>query len=83
MSGCVNKIKKVFFSFVYVFHLYCMALDCNASFSLQFHIIKNLIMEFTFRNCICLFKKSVGQGTFAMVNMSDDTEITDIVHQES
>jgi hypothetical protein len=31
-------------------------------------------------NCICLFKKTVCQGTFTVVDMGYYTEIADVMH---
>jgi hypothetical protein len=59
-----------------------MAFNCDASLPFKIHIVEYLILIFPFRYSIGLFKQTVGQGTFTVVNMSYDTEITDPVHQK-
>ena len=81
MAGSIYKIQVVFVPFKKIFHLYGMTFYCYASLPFKVHIIKNLVLEFSFRNCIRFFKKPVSQGAFAVVYMSNNTEITDIVHQ--
>jgi hypothetical protein len=63
-----------------IFHLDRMALNGDPPFPFQIHIVKNLILIFSFRNCIGLLKEPVGQGAFTMVDVRDDAEITDIIH---
>jgi hypothetical protein len=59
-----------------------MAFDCNTSFPFKIHIVEDLVLIFPFGNSIGYFKQTVSQGTFTVVNMSYDTEITDPVHQK-
>ena len=57
-----------------------MALDRNTSFTFQVHIIQYLILHISAFYRIRIFQQTVCQGTFPMVNMSNNTKIADILH---
>ena len=80
MPGGINKVQIIPFTFVIILHLDRMALDGDAPLPFKVHVVEYLILVFPFRDCVGLFKKAVGQGAFAMVNMSYYAEITDTVH---
>ena len=50
--------------------------DGDATFPLQVHLVQKLGSHLTCFDCSRSFKKSVGQGGFAVINMSDNAEIT-------
>ena len=78
MSRGVNQVKDVLLSLISVFHLDGVALDGDASFTLQVHIVKHLSL----RNLdgVRVLKQAVGQCRFAVVDMGNDAEIADIFH---
>ena len=78
MSWSVNEVENVFLSIALIFHLDGMALDGDTAFALQIHVIKHL--PFCDLNGMSFFQQTICQSTFTMVNMSDDTEITDVFH---
>jgi hypothetical protein len=57
-----------------------MALDRNAPLPFQIHIVKNLLLHRFACHRIGHLKKSVGQCAFAMVDVGDNAEITNLVH---
>ena len=57
-----------------------MALDCNATFPLQVHVVKYLSLKIFRGYCAGKLKQAVGKCALAMVNMCDYTEVTDIFH---
>jgi hypothetical protein len=59
-----------------------MAFDCDASFPFKIHIVKYLVLVFPFCYSVGLFKQTIGQGAFTMVDVCYNTEITDPVHQK-
>ncbi|OAV71736.1 hypothetical protein Barb7_03162 [Bacteroidales bacterium Barb7] len=81
MSRRINQIQRIGFAVFHVIHLYGMALDGNAALALQIHIVQHLRLHVFGINGFGGFKQAVCQGTFAVIYMSDDTEITDILHQ--
>ena len=78
MSRGVNKIKNVFLAFVFVFHLNGVALDGNAAFLLQIHIIKHLSL----RNLdgVGVLQKTVGKCTLTVVDVGNDAEVSYMLH---
>jgi len=80
VSGRVNEIQDIIASFELIFHLDGMALDGYASFPFQIHIIQNLILKIPFCQGMCNLNQAVSQGTFSMVNVCNDAEISDPVH---
>jgi hypothetical protein len=54
----------------------------NSFFPFQIHIIEHLVHHLPFGNCFGMFKQTIGQGTFAVIDMSDDTEIANVLHNE-
>jgi len=65
---------------MFMFHLNGVALDGDAAFPFQFHIIKHLFLKVTIGNGFGDLKQAVGQGAFAMVDMCNDTEIPEVFH---
>ena len=55
-----------------------MAFDCNAAFLFQFHIIEHLSLGYL--NGIGILQQSVGQCRLTMVDMRNDTEISNMLH---
>jgi len=80
MPGSVNQVEFVPLPIKFVIHLNGMALDGDPPLLLQFHAVENLVVHIPLRHRIGDLQQPVGQGTLPMVNMCDDTKITDIVH---
>jgi len=57
-----------------------MPLDGNSSLSLQVHIIERLLLQLSIGDRSGKMEQSVGKGTLAVINMSDDAEISDVLH---
>ena len=78
MPRSINKVQDVFLTFIIIFHLYGVALDCNATLTFQIHVVQHL--PFRHLNGLGIFQKTVGQRRLAMVYMRYDTEISYMVH---
>ena len=78
VSRRVDEVQAVGFAFVHVFHLYGVALDGDAPFAFQVHIIEHLPLRHL--DGVGKFEQSVGQGTFAVVNVGDDAEVAYMLH---
>ena len=78
MSRSVDKVKCVFLTIEFVLHLDGVALDGDATFFLQIHIVEHLSV----RNVDGLgtFQQSVGQRTLSVVDVSNDAEIAYVFH---
>jgi hypothetical protein len=58
-----------------------MALDSNAAFALQVHVVEQLGLRFALGNSVGVFKQTVGKRTLTVVDMRYDTKITNVFHQ--
>jgi hypothetical protein len=57
-----------------------MALDGDTFFSLQIHVIQDLILHIPVGKSLGKLQKTVGKGTFPMVYMRYYAEISDVLH---
>jgi hypothetical protein len=55
-----------------------LSLDGNAPFPLELHVIEKLSLHFSGSHGAGPFQKAVSKGGFPMINMGDDTEISNI-----
>ena len=78
MPRGVYKVECIFCTIMQVFHLYGMALDCDASLFFEVHIVKHLSFGYFYR--VGMFQQTVGQGRFAMVYMGYDAKVSCILH---
>ena len=53
-----------------------MALNGDAPFAFQIHIIEHLCLHLLLAYGIGIFKQTVCKGAFAMINMGNDAKIT-------
>ena len=59
VSRSINKIQNICLAIMLVFHLYGMALDSNATLTLQIHVVKHLALSYL--DCLCTLQQSVGK----------------------
>ncbi len=79
MAGRIDEIQHVRLAIVrFVVHRHRMGLNRNAAFAFQVHIIQHLRL-FHFGQRAGLFKNSIGQRRFTVVNMRDDAKISDLI----
>jgi hypothetical protein len=72
VAGCINKVELIQFIIMTVFHPNCSSFDRNASLPLKFHVIEHLRLELTFLNGASVLQQSVGERTFAVIDVSND-----------
>ena len=58
-----------------------VAFDGDAPFSLDIHVVQDLIPEMTIIHHVRHLNHSIRQGGLPMVDMGDDTEIPDVMHR--
>ena len=80
VSWSVDKIERIIFAILNVIHLNGVALDGNATLSLQVHVIEHLILHFLAADGLGVFQQSVRQGAFTMVDMRYNAKISNILH---
>jgi hypothetical protein len=81
MTRSVDQVQDVFLPvFCLVRLTERLAFNGDAPLPFNIHIIKDLILELTVTHHVAYLDESVSQGGFAMVDMGDNAEITDIFH---
>ena len=81
MPRRVDEVQGIFFALVFVAHLDGVALDRDAAFPLQIHVVQYLRLQVPLAHGAGIFQKAVRQRAFAVVDMRDDAEIPDILHK--
>ena len=79
----IDEVQHIRFSLIVVLHLNSMALDGDALFPLQVHIVQDLIFHLPRAQRLCKFNEPVGQCALAVVNMGNDAEISNMFHLPS
>ena len=81
VARSVDQVEHVFFAVAgQVFHLDRMALDGDALFALQVHVVQDLGLHFPLVERIGLFQQAVGQCRFAVVDVGYDAKIAYVFH---
>ena len=78
MSRSVNKIQDILLAIKLILHLDGMTFYRDASLLLEVHVVKHL--AFSYLNRVSTFQKTVGNGALTMVDVSNDAEITYMLH---
>ena len=78
MTRGINQIEDIFFTIVHILHLDGVALDSDTTLTLQVHVIKHLSLSDL--NGLGEFQHPVCQRRLAMIDMRNDTEISDMIH---
>ena len=79
MSGCINQVEFVCQTIMLVMHANRLHLDSNPAFPLEFHRIEHLLLHLSMLYRFCGLEHAVRKGGLTMVDMGDDTEITNIL----
>lgn len=79
MSRGVNQVQYVFLALVHILHLDGMTFDGDATLFLQIHVVKHL--TFSHLNGFGIFKHTVSKRRLSVVDVSDDTEVSDMFHE--
>src|SRR5262245_62106478 len=66
--------------FILIIYLNRMTFYRNTFFSLKVHIVQYLVHHLTFADRVGRLQEPVGQGGFAVVDMSNDAKIADVLH---
>ena len=79
VTRSVDEVEHIVLSVQVVVHLDGMAFDGDASFFFEVHVVEHL--PFRHLDGLCAFEQSVGQGTFTVVDVSNDAKIAYVVHE--
>ena len=80
MAGRINKVKHIGGAFVLAFHLNGVGFNGNTTFPFQVHIVKQLVLLFTFCYCPSKVQQTVCKGTFSVINMGNNAKISKLLH---
>ena len=58
-----------------------MTLNGYTALTFQVHIVQHLLLQISLRNRAGELQQTVGQGAFSMVDMCNDTEVSDVLHR--
>ena len=80
----VDQVEHIRFAvFCRILKSYGLRFDRDTAFTFEVHRVEDLRFHFSFRECSCIFNQTVGNRRFAVVDMCDDTKITNVflVHE--
>ena len=61
------------------FHRHGASLDRDPALTLQFHVVEDLVLHLTLLNGACKFKHPVGERAFAMIDVSDNAKVSNVL----
>ena len=80
MAWCINKVQLIGLTILgLVMQANRLCLDGNASLTLQVHGIQHLLGHFALGQTATMLNKAIGQRGFAMIDMSNDGKIANIL----
>ena len=78
MSRSIDEIEGIGFAVCRnIWQGYSLAFNSDSALTFDIHIVEHLVLHFPLINDMGFFDESIGQCRFSMVNMCDDTEISD------
>ncbi len=82
MARGVDQIEVVDLAiFGFVLQRSCLRLDGDTTLFLNVHGVENLRLHFTLLQTTATLNQSIGECRFAMIDVRNDGEISDVIHQ--
>lgn len=81
MARCINEVEDVFLSMQLIIHLDGVALNRDALLAFKIHIVEHLIHHLPFADGVGALEQAVGQRAFSVINVSNDAEVPDLLHE--
>ena len=79
MPRRIDQVENIFLAVVRLVNRPdSLRLNRDAALPLKVHVVKNLVLHFPFREEAGLLDNAVCQRALAVINMRDDTEISDM-----
>ena len=80
MTRSIDQVKVIGLAiFCSIVYFYSTGLDGNAALTLQLHVVQQLILHLSLADGGGFLQNTVSQGGFAVVNMSNNGKITDMI----
>ena len=81
MPRRVDEVERIEFSVAgAVLHLDGVALDGDALFALELHVVEHLGLHLALVERVGLFEQAVGKGALSVVDVGYDAEVADVFH---
>jgi len=81
MSRRIDEVQfKFLTAFARIGQVNRLTFDGNASFSLDIHIVQDLVTELPCINEVCMLDEAVGKRGFTVVNVGNNAEISNLSH---
>ena len=61
------------------FHRDRTSLDRDPAFAFKIHVVEDLVLHFAFGDRPGVLKQAVGERTFAVIDVGDDTKVADVL----
>ena len=79
MAGSIHQIKLIHLAIArLVVQTHGLRLDGNAALALDIHAVEHLFFHVAFFNTATKFDQAIGKRGFAVINMRDDGEISNM-----
>ena len=80
MSGCIDEIENIFLPVSgTIDQTDGLGLNRDTAFPLKIHVVEHLVLHLTAGEQTCLFNHAVRQRGFAVIDVGDNTEISDFI----
>ena len=80
MAGGIDQIKDVLLTILrFINGSHGLSLDGDTALSLQIHIVQDLRLHLSLGQKTCLLYNTIGQGRFTVVDVGDNTKISDVL----
>ena len=80
MTGGVDQVEYIFFTIIGMINqTHRLRLDRDAALPFEVHVVQHLVLHFPLGQKACFLDDAVRQRGFTMVDMRDDTEISDMI----
>ena len=80
VAGSVDQVEGIGFAVLgFVVEMNGTCFDRDAAFTLNVHIIEQLLFHVTLGDGFCFFQQSVSERGLTVVDMCDDTKISDMI----
>ena len=81
MAGRIDQVQQILLAvFGFVGQRYGIAFDCDATFAFDIHRIEHLILKLTLCHTAASLNQSIRKRRLAVVNMSDNAEVSSVFH---
>jgi hypothetical protein len=78
VAGSIDEIEFVFLPLVGIAHGHRTGFDCDPSLAFQSEVVQQLVLHLPLLNRSGKFKKPVGEGALAVVDVGNDAKVANV-----